>query len=585
MTQREQVMAGVLITFIVLIFIVVFGYLLIYSRYEDLTTQIDGENLKSTTLAKKITKARTEVEQAKRNSPRLAQWQYISLPELPQKTVRNQTSYNAHLEKLAIDYQQYLSDLLRKNKFQGGAAPRKLTRAAIEQTRNIPMYGKDKPVYRSIRFEVEGWIQYPRFVQLLREFRETELLHRISSFRLTRTGTRSDKENQPSDALDVAMTVEVLLVTNAERRDTLKHDYTFTQRLAQIANDQKELAEQAATPGINQDPRLVSEHARAQAALTDDLKRLQKDAKSPQQKAMFPKTLQKMEAVEKTLDQVKKPEQAKTHLSQAAQAVQRLAPPGLPRSYVHGLASLDVRDYDDLSKKYLFSPAPPPQKPRPEVKREPERPRELWEDVLPYIRLTSTYRRGERRWKATLIYFGVKPEDGVYTVGTSPAYEDFIIRDRFGELVMDGFVVDIDPGWSEEADKDVCLYVNGRGLYWMGQNDSMQQVLSGEEVVSDLFAPTKELLGLYAPTPPRRRVTSQGNDGNRSGESPDGEKNDGSDNRSNTGAENRNGGDRNGGDRNGGSRFGGGRFGGGRFGGGNGFGGNRPGGSDPRGGR
>lgn len=93
------------------------------------------------------------------------------------------------------------------------------------------------------------------------------------------------------------------------------------------------------------------------------------------------------------------------------------------------------RHYNDLLDKNIFYP-------KREERKVEEKPREKREDVLAYVKLTGITRKGDRRRKATLINLGNK--DDVTTIAVSPAWEQFLVRDRYGEEVVRGRIVYLD---------------------------------------------------------------------------------------------------------------------------------------------
>lgn len=155
------------------------------------------------------------IERAEALSPRLTAWKQLSLPE--SKDARPEEVYR-HLSALQVDYERYLSDLLRRNGFAPG------TISVVPRPLEAPRTGRaaDKagpPPYRALTFSVQGQAPLDNVATMLEEFHRGNVLQQIRSFTIQlkqQAGQATGK-----GLLDLAMTVEAILVTGAEKRPTL----------------------------------------------------------------------------------------------------------------------------------------------------------------------------------------------------------------------------------------------------------------------------------------------------------------------------------------------------------------------------
>jgi hypothetical protein len=155
------------------------------------------------------------IDRAFKFSPRLAQWRQISLPA--SKDPRPE-AVRDHLGMLQVEYERYLSDLLRRDGFAPSSIS--VTSKPVEPPRTGAGAAKGPPpLFRTLTFIVQGQAALDSLVKMLEEFHRASLLQQIRSFSVQRP--LQEKAGAPRGALDVNLTVETLLVNGAEKHEGL----------------------------------------------------------------------------------------------------------------------------------------------------------------------------------------------------------------------------------------------------------------------------------------------------------------------------------------------------------------------------
>ncbi len=203
-----------------------------------------------------LTKERLDRQTIERRDPRLAHWQRLSLPDDKNQQQELKEGWaldeikKRHEDKVQVDYEQYLTDLVMRS----GFAPNSIkVSSAVADRKGGPMLTGKTPAYTRLSFTVQGQAGLEAVVQMLQGFYRTPLLHEVRNLTLT----ARPPQNRPTPTagpaagrgaggpagfargrgfggargadggeLDVNMTVEALLVTGAEKRDTLLPDST-----------------------------------------------------------------------------------------------------------------------------------------------------------------------------------------------------------------------------------------------------------------------------------------------------------------------------------------------------------------------
>jgi len=201
-----------------------------------------------------LTKERLDHQTIVRRDPRLAHWQRLSLPDDKNQEQELKAGWaldeikKRHEDKVQVDYEQYLTDLVMRS----GFAPNSIkVSAAVADRKGGPVLTGKTPAYTRLSFTVQGQASLDAVVQMLQGFYRTPLLHEVRNLTLT----NRPPQNRPAPTggplapgmgpvgppgpprgrtfggttadggdLDVNMTVEALLVTGAEKREALLPD-------------------------------------------------------------------------------------------------------------------------------------------------------------------------------------------------------------------------------------------------------------------------------------------------------------------------------------------------------------------------
>jgi hypothetical protein len=218
MTQRERVLASSLIGILAL----GGGAVLLQVVFLGPLHQVNGEIAAlDEELRKKDEELKADqatIDRALKLSPRLNQWKQLSLPA--PKDVRPE-EVAAHLKTLQVYYEQYLYELMRRNGFSPGTisvSPRQ-----VEGPRTNPTAAKGPPpVYRTLTFGAQGQAGLDAIVKMLEEFHRANLLQQVRAIKVEKATDRSAARGM----LDLTMTVEALLVSGAEKRESLMPEST-----------------------------------------------------------------------------------------------------------------------------------------------------------------------------------------------------------------------------------------------------------------------------------------------------------------------------------------------------------------------
>jgi hypothetical protein len=212
MTKRERVLASSLAGVLTLcgaglLFQVAFLGPLRQLREEEAATRKDLEDKQ-----KELKAGQETIDRAVKLSPRLALWKQLSLPvskeERPEEV-------NRHLAALQVEYERYLSDLLRRNGFAPGTIA--VTSKPVEAPRAASAAAKGPPpVFRALTFTARGSAALDGVAKMLEEFHRASLLQQVRSFNV-----QKPSQDKPGSRglLDVTMTADVLLVNGARKGD------------------------------------------------------------------------------------------------------------------------------------------------------------------------------------------------------------------------------------------------------------------------------------------------------------------------------------------------------------------------------
>jgi hypothetical protein len=172
---------------------------------------------------KEVDGVQADIAGVLKRDPRLKDWRKISLSETPklspedlQKGVNFEEKKKSHLGDLQIKYEQFLSDLLLRNGFSRNSI--KVTPRTVD-SKSAPALPDKRPMYQLFSFSVEGQSNFQGVVNMLQDFHRAQILHQIRGLALKGASNNRQRGNQGD--LVLTLTVEALLVTGAEVRETL----------------------------------------------------------------------------------------------------------------------------------------------------------------------------------------------------------------------------------------------------------------------------------------------------------------------------------------------------------------------------
>jgi outer membrane murein-binding lipoprotein Lpp len=235
MTQRERVLASSLLGVLILGGGAVLFQMAFLGPLQQLNAEIASLDDDIRKKDDEIKADQAVVDKALKLSPRLANWKQLSLPS--PKTQRPEDIV-AQLKSKQADYEPYLYDLLRRNGFTPGSIV--VSGRSLEQAKSGQAASKGPAqLTHALPFSVQGQAQLDGIVKMLEEFHRANLLQQIRTITLQKPVDRS----APRGALDLQMTVEALLVNDAEKRDELMR--SSSERLHVLADSQRSYSEMA----------------------------------------------------------------------------------------------------------------------------------------------------------------------------------------------------------------------------------------------------------------------------------------------------------------------------------------------------
>jgi hypothetical protein len=242
MTQRERTLTQVLLAAMLLLGGGMLCHVFVWQPLSEVRERLANEEIEWSKTSTDLLIQKRQTDAILRLRPRLKDWHKTSLPPRDPELAKKKRELSPeevkkrHVSNLQIDYERFLSELLRRNGF-----PADSIRITPRQTdsRNVPMLPGKVPLYETLTFTVAGRAKLDGVVQMLQDFHRTPLLHSVRNLSLTlpetrQIGTRGRSSSTPTD-LNVAMTVEALIVRGAEQRSALMPTVPATTRLRVLA--------------------------------------------------------------------------------------------------------------------------------------------------------------------------------------------------------------------------------------------------------------------------------------------------------------------------------------------------------------
>ena len=155
-------------------------------------------------LKRDIDTRQQRIAQVYAEKPKLELWQKLSLP--------------SDVALARLEYEKYLSGLVRQSGFAAGAFTVTPQPADTKTSPTLP--GKKEPIYVRLPFAVQARGEVGDLVEFLEKFYRTPLMQQVKSVTVQRPLTNTGPQQRPND-LDINLTIEALVLTGAENRGQL----------------------------------------------------------------------------------------------------------------------------------------------------------------------------------------------------------------------------------------------------------------------------------------------------------------------------------------------------------------------------
>lgn len=209
MNVRERKLALTLLAILVGV-VVVFGF------YELYWSPLRDHQQAIASAEEQVETRLTEIAAIEKKKKQLEQWAKLSLPREAtiEKKKATEGDSSRDVNFAWLEYDQYLNKLVRDCRFSQDT----VVVARPPDTRGPALKNK-QPIYTRLEYNVTGRATLPNLVSFLERFYQTNLLHRIKILKIQRPSTGGP--DQQKDELRLDLTVEALVLDEAERRKTL----------------------------------------------------------------------------------------------------------------------------------------------------------------------------------------------------------------------------------------------------------------------------------------------------------------------------------------------------------------------------
>jgi hypothetical protein len=197
MTTRDNKMAYILLGFIVLSAVGFFGYQFYLVPMRERETRIGD-------LRREVDGLEARVEAIHAQQPKLEKMRKISLP--------------SNIDQARRAYGEEIEKMLRASGFEAGnfsVLPK------APETRTNPTFANKRPVYTKLPFTVTAKGDLASIVDWMERFYKLQLLHQIRNLTIQLPAGADSNARRGQNDLDMTVTLEALVLDNAEPRKTL----------------------------------------------------------------------------------------------------------------------------------------------------------------------------------------------------------------------------------------------------------------------------------------------------------------------------------------------------------------------------
>ncbi|HEX4591631.1 MAG TPA: hypothetical protein VH120_16965 [Gemmataceae bacterium] len=226
MTTRERRMSIFLIGFILIGGVGFFGYQFVISPLKAKAVQIER-------LTDENDLRRARIQRISKRKPDEEKWKKLSLPPDPEKKSTEVAAVqpgrtpadNARADQAQRQYGEELNTML---KAAGFAAADVAIIPKKPDAKSAPQYATKKPIYTKLDFTVQLKGDTASLVDFMDRFYKVHLLHQIRNMTIQKPirieTTTPGGAATPNSDLDITLTIEALVLDNAEARKTLFPD-------------------------------------------------------------------------------------------------------------------------------------------------------------------------------------------------------------------------------------------------------------------------------------------------------------------------------------------------------------------------
>jgi hypothetical protein len=240
MNSRERTLLGILFGILIVAGYVAAVYYFFLEDYLSARGQLSKDRAELDEKTKAKTDAENDQKRMFERDPRLKDWRIYSAPDLePVKGGGKHTDeeIQRHLTKNQNEYLNLLQGLLQTHRFSGvNIVPKKPDTKTLDAKAGPT--SKDKtPILTRFPYTVEASGTYANIIDLLRDFYSKPLLHEVRTLTITKPATPREGGTPGQPALDLTMTVELLMVTGAEPRSKLLPNISKSDMAQVLAKD------------------------------------------------------------------------------------------------------------------------------------------------------------------------------------------------------------------------------------------------------------------------------------------------------------------------------------------------------------
>lgn len=198
MTKRDNKLAYILLGFIILAALGFFGYQFYLVPMRERETRIAD-------LRRDVDIQQAKVDAVHAQAQAMKKIKKISLP--------------ANVDQARREYGEEIEKMLRASGFEAGSIS---VLPKQPETRTSPAFANKKPIYTKLPFTVTAKGDLTSIIDWMERFYKLKLLHQIKNLTIQMPAGADSNARRGQNDLDVTMTLEALVLDNAEPRKTLQ---------------------------------------------------------------------------------------------------------------------------------------------------------------------------------------------------------------------------------------------------------------------------------------------------------------------------------------------------------------------------